>query len=153
MNTRNVIGEQRSHVRMMEVIEKMSTYTTIQGDTYDSIAFKIYGNEHYMKDLIESNWQYADTLIFPSGIVLNVPEVKKETAAKNAPFWRSEEPEEETPYEYEDEPIDDEDSEDLLDAESEDDGDDEGTDEGEDEGGNDDDDDWDDFDDEDDTEE
>ena len=32
-----------------------STYTTIQGDTWDLIAYKLYGEEKYMKNLIEAN--------------------------------------------------------------------------------------------------
>jgi phage tail protein X len=44
-----------------------STYTTIQGDTWDLIAYKLYGEEKYMKNLIEANWPLLDVLIFPSG--------------------------------------------------------------------------------------
>ena len=42
----------------------MATYVTTQGDTFDGIAFKLYGNERYMKDLIEANWRQAETLVF-----------------------------------------------------------------------------------------
>ena len=39
-----------------------STYTTIQGDTWDLIAYKLYGEEKYMKNLIEANEEYySDT--------------------------------------------------------------------------------------------
>lgn len=37
-----------------------STYTTIQGDTWDLIAYKLYGEEKYMKNLIEANWPLLD---------------------------------------------------------------------------------------------
>lgn len=66
-----------------------STYTTIQGDAWDLIAWKLYGNERYMKDLIEANWDYEDVLEFSAGVELNVPEIREE-AEDDAPFWRSE---------------------------------------------------------------
>lgn len=63
------------------------TYTTIQGDTWDLIAYRLYGAEKYMRYLFEANWPQADTLVFPSGVVLNVPDLPEETD-EDAPFWR-----------------------------------------------------------------
>lgn len=68
----------------------MDAYTTIQGDTWDLIAWKLYGEERRMKELIEANWEYADTLVFSAGANLLVPEVEDE-ADDDAPFWRTEE--------------------------------------------------------------
>lgn len=65
-----------------------STYTTVQGDTWDLIAYKLYGEEKYMKYLIEANWPLLDVLIFSSGTVLTVPELPEE-ANEDVPFWRS----------------------------------------------------------------
>lgn len=99
-----------------------TTYTTEQGDTFDGIAFKLYGNEGYMKDLIEANWRYADTLIFSAGVELTVPEEEISSVSTTAPFWRTESSSEDSEYyEYEEEPDDEEESEDLTDYESEDD--------------------------------
>ena len=53
----------------------MKTYTTIQGDCWDLIAFKIYGEEKYMKLLAEANLSLLDYLIFPPGTVINVPDI------------------------------------------------------------------------------
>ena len=41
-----------------------STYTTIQGDTWDLIAYKLYGEEKYMKNLvlIETLWNVKITV-------------------------------------------------------------------------------------------
>lgn len=65
-----------------------STYTTQQGDTWDSISFKIFGDEKYMKYLCEANWPLLDTMTFSSGTVLNVPDIPEE-ADEDAPFWRA----------------------------------------------------------------
>lgn len=65
------------------------TYTTIQGDTWDLIAFKCYegwGGERLTTALIEANTQFIGTAVFPAGCVLNVPEVYI-PAAKTLPPW------------------------------------------------------------------
>lgn len=64
------------------------TYTTIQGDTWDLIAYKLYGSEKYMKNLIEANWPLLEVLVFSSGTVINVPDIP-EDSDDDAPFWRS----------------------------------------------------------------
>jgi phage tail protein X len=70
-----------------------STYTTIQGDTWDLIAYKMYGDEKYMRYLIEANYPQIDTLVFSSGTVLTVPELPEEPD-EDAPYWRSDDDEE-----------------------------------------------------------
>jgi len=65
-----------------------STYTTIQGDAWDMIAFRLFGDEKYMKNLIEANWEFADILVFSSGAVLTVPDIPEE-ADESGPFWRT----------------------------------------------------------------
>nr|WP_325300165.1 tail protein X [uncultured Dysosmobacter sp.] len=89
-------------------------YTTIQGDTWDSIAFKLFGSEKYMKDLIEANWPLLEVLVFSSGTEITVPDIPDEIDA-DLPFWRTEDADEE------DEEIDDyvEDEEDVEDYELE----------------------------------
>lgn len=73
---------------------KVKKYTTIQGDTWDLMAYKLYGNEKYMKYLIEANWPEADTLVFSSGTTLNVPELPEEPD-EDAPYWRADDGEDE----------------------------------------------------------
>ena len=96
-------------------------YTTVQGDTFDSIAFWLYGDEKYMKELIEANWDKAHILIFDSDVELFVPDIYEESD-EDLPFWRAEDDDEDEDeetedgyYEYEEEP----DDEDLTDEESE----------------------------------
>ena len=64
-----------------------TTYTTIQGDTWDLISFKLFGSEKYMKNLIEANWPLLETLVFSSGTVITVPDLPEESD-EDAPFWR-----------------------------------------------------------------
>lgn len=66
------------------------TYTTVQGDTWDLIAYRFYGAEKYMRYLYEANWTYADVLVFSSGTVLTIPDLPEETD-EDAPFWRQKE--------------------------------------------------------------
>lgn len=63
------------------------TYTTIQGDMWDTIAFKLYGTENGMNVLLEANQQCADTVIFPAGVQLIVPEYT-EPIPDTLPPWR-----------------------------------------------------------------
>lgn len=65
----------------------MSNYTTIQGDTWDMIAKKVYDDESYTSLLMEANPQLLDYFVFPEGIVITVPEKPEET--DDMPEWRS----------------------------------------------------------------
>ena len=65
----------------------MSTYTTIQGDTWDVIARKIFGDTKYTGNIIMANLRYMDYFVFPSGIELSVPDV--DTTQPSAPVpWK-----------------------------------------------------------------
>lgn len=67
-------------------------YTTEQGDTWDLIAYKLFGDESYMKDLIEENWDLADVLVFSSGTEISIPDLDEEDD-ELLPPWRQENPE------------------------------------------------------------
>lgn len=98
-----------------------NVYVTAQGDTFDSIAYWLYGDEKYMKDLIECNWDYADVLVFGPDVTLYIPEVDlDEEDDEDMPFWRDEDEDDEESseddyYEYDEDAGD----EDLTDEESE----------------------------------
>ncbi|MGN7760453.1 tail protein X [Paenibacillus sp. 22594] len=66
------------------------TYTTIQGDTWDGIAFNLYGDAHLMTLLINANKQHAATVVFSGNVTLNVLE-KPAEASDTLPPWRREE--------------------------------------------------------------
>ena len=63
------------------------TYTTIQGDTWDMIAYKVYGKEACMAKLIEANADLAHVAIFPSGIKLTCPLIEP-AVSRILPPWR-----------------------------------------------------------------
>ena len=69
----------------------METYTTISGDTWDMIAHKKYGEALYADKIMEANMQYLDYMIFPAGVVLNIPDrdTFTETAVlSDYPNWK-----------------------------------------------------------------
>lgn len=66
----------------------MSTYTTIQGDKWDSIAYKLYGDTKFTDVLISANFEHRMIYIFSAGIVLNVPEVEERVSIDDLPPWK-----------------------------------------------------------------
>jgi len=85
------------------------TYSTIQGETWDNIAFKAYGDEKYASFLMANNYPFLDILVFSSGTVLNIPELPEEEEGELPP-WRTggNNDEDEDPYnDYSDEDEDD----------------------------------------------
>lgn len=65
----------------------MEEYRTIQGDTWDMIAKKVYGAERHLDYLMASNFELLDYFIFPVGIVVKVPELPAEIS-EDLPSWR-----------------------------------------------------------------
>ena len=68
----------------------MLSYTTAQGDTWDSISLKFYQNERYMHVLLERNPQYNDIVIFPANLVLMIPGTVQRSQSDYKPLWRKE---------------------------------------------------------------
>jgi len=66
----------------------MTKYTTVLGDTWDIIAFKVYGKEKYAKQLVETNINHVETVIFSAGTVLNVPEITSSPDNSSLPPWK-----------------------------------------------------------------
>lgn len=65
----------------------MISYSTIQGDTWSGIAFRLYGDEKYMVDLMEANPKYIQTVIFQGNVQLVVPSIPVERAS-TLPPWK-----------------------------------------------------------------
>lgn len=63
------------------------TYSTIQGDMWDMIAFKVYGRENCIKELLEANEEYRDVAVFPSGVTLKLPDIEI-PRSNNLPPWK-----------------------------------------------------------------
>lgn len=66
----------------------METYTTASGDEWDLICFKHYGNENIVDQVIKANPQYMDIVVFPAGIVLNMPEISTTEQTDKPPWMR-----------------------------------------------------------------
>jgi phage tail protein X len=67
-----------------------TTYRTVQGDTWDGIAFKLYKSEQLMTLLINANPDHAGTVVFSGNVILVVPD-KPLDASETLPPWRREE--------------------------------------------------------------
>ena len=52
------------------------TYETVQGDTWDKIAYQVYGDEKYAGYLMENNRLLLEYLVFPGGVTLATPDQK-----------------------------------------------------------------------------
>ncbi|WP_302357371.1 tail protein X [uncultured Megasphaera sp.] len=64
-----------------------SIYSTIQGDMWDLISYRVYGTERHVKDLLEANQAYRDVVVFPAGVQIVCPEIS--TAGSSVlPPWK-----------------------------------------------------------------
>ncbi len=66
----------------------MTNYVTIQGDMWDLIAYKVYGNEKYINLLLEANEEHRETAIFSSGVTIICPDVTIDSSTSILPPWR-----------------------------------------------------------------
>ena len=67
------------------------TYTTISGDMWDSISYKVYGTDAYVGKLMAYNPAYLENnFIFPAGIDLFCPEIDgtEDALLSMLPPWR-----------------------------------------------------------------
>lgn len=66
----------------------MNTYRTMQGDTWDMIAFKVYGAgyESQAGEIMKNNPELLDFFVFPAGINVNIPELAEDMG--DLPPWR-----------------------------------------------------------------
>ena len=65
----------------------MTTYRTVQGDMWDSIAYRVMGSVKYTDLLILANRQHINTFVFPAGVELAVPDIDEPTY-DNLPPWK-----------------------------------------------------------------
>ena len=64
------------------------SYTTISGDMWDKIAYEQMGSVMYTDKLILANIKYAAFLVFPSGVVLTIPDVEDKVNMQLPPWKR-----------------------------------------------------------------
>lgn len=67
--------------------EVLDIYITTQGDTWDIIALKVYGNERYMGDLLKSNPRLISTIFFGAGVEITCPDIDRRED-ENLPPWK-----------------------------------------------------------------
>lgn len=72
------------------------TYTTQQGDMWDYIAWKVYGDEAFVYLLYRENPKHLETFIFDEGVELYCPEIEVNDydEDEDAPDWLDEDDEE-----------------------------------------------------------
>lgn len=64
-------------------------YTTILGDTWDSIAYKLFENSRAYNSLLELNPEYSDTIIFSAGVKIKYKENNTiKSYEDTVPPWR-----------------------------------------------------------------
>jgi phage tail protein X len=70
------------------------TYTASNGDTWDSIAYSLYGDVKYTENLMAAN-QDADllaTVVFDAGTTITVPDIDTSDSSDDSdslPPWRT----------------------------------------------------------------
>jgi len=63
------------------------TCLTREGDTWDAIAWRYYGNAYRYPPIIAANPQVPMTPVLPAGIVLTIPVLPREPDTQSLPPW------------------------------------------------------------------
>lgn len=63
--------------------------TTSQGDTWDGLAYRLWGEERLFDRLMRANPAHLDVVVFPAGVTLAVPDVAKPAQTLELPPWMS----------------------------------------------------------------
>lgn len=63
-------------------------YITRKGQTWDEIAFEVYGDEYKADILMDANPKLIDVFVFDYGVMIDVPELSQTTGAADKPPWR-----------------------------------------------------------------
>ena len=72
----------------MATFSDVAYYTTTQSDTYDLIAFDLYGNEFLASDIASLNPEFAGELVFEAGVELKVPVYDADVGSEAVAPWR-----------------------------------------------------------------
>lgn len=64
-----------------------SIYSTVQGDSFDIIAYRLFGDEHLCDELMKANPDEIDTIFFDSGNAVNIPDIQKRPKQSDLPPW------------------------------------------------------------------
>lgn len=68
---------------------EFTEYTTIDGDRWDTVAWKAYGDATLYPQIAEANPDIPLTAVLPAGVRLLVPVLERATIDKNVlPPWK-----------------------------------------------------------------
>lgn len=67
--------------------EVVDVYITVQGDTWDIIALKVYGSEKHMSKIMLANAQLANIIYFSANVKVICPDIEIQTSG-NIPPWK-----------------------------------------------------------------
>lgn len=62
-------------------------YSTRQNDTFDKIAYELYGDEKIASYIIDANPEYANVVIFSAGVSLYLPKLER-VETSTLPQWK-----------------------------------------------------------------
>jgi len=63
------------------------TCLTVEGDTWDAIAYRYYGNAYRYPPIIAANPHVPITPVLPAGVTLAVPVLPREPEPQHLPPW------------------------------------------------------------------
>ncbi|MCM1217498.1 MAG: tail protein X [Lachnospiraceae bacterium] len=62
-------------------------YATIAGDTWDIVSYKTLGSEMHKNAILEENIAYRETVVFPAGVSLVIPDIEP-GVSEDLPPWK-----------------------------------------------------------------
>lgn len=68
----------------MQKEQHFDVYTTVVGDSWDKIAFKVLGDEKFTRELLKHNSSIAKLVILPPGLKILIP---RATEVEVLPPW------------------------------------------------------------------
>lgn len=71
----------------MEIVSYID-YTCTQGDTFDALALRYYGNECMSTVIMQENRQHANVVMFDGGETLRIPVIYEDALPESLPPWR-----------------------------------------------------------------
>ena len=70
----------------------MSIYTTIQGQTWDQIAYEVFGDEYMCDRIMDLNRDKLNIFVLPAGVDILLPDREttlKQIVPSDYPTWRA----------------------------------------------------------------
>ena len=62
-------------------------YITLQGDAWDAIAYRLWGEECLFMALVEANPEHLDVIVFEAGVRLVIPPRPERLITTELPPW------------------------------------------------------------------